>query len=272
MKKRLLDIQNLSVTIDKKKIVNRFDLSMRAGELHVLMGPNGSGKSTIAYSILGHPGYAVRASRLSFDNKNLKQLTTDERARLGIFLAFQYPLAVSGVSLSTVIPAALEHRIKQKRVKKRVYATLASRMAYEQHVAREWFRGDVAENLGSLGMQEEMLYRSLNEGFSGGEKKKAEVLQMLALKPKLAILDEPDSGLDVDALRRIAKAIHRAHQGGMAILLITHYQRILKYLRPDRVHIVRDGHFVKSGGPELARMIERHGYESLSSHGHKNKR
>ncbi|MEK7584666.1 MAG: Fe-S cluster assembly ATPase SufC [Patescibacteria group bacterium] len=272
MKKKLLDIQNLSVTINKKKIVDRFDLSIKTGELHVLMGPNGSGKSTIAYSILGHPGFTVRAAQLSFEDKNLKQLTTDERARLGIFLGFQYPLAVNGISLSSVIPAALEYRIKQKRVKKRVYATLASRMAYEQHVAREWFRGDIAENLASLGMQEEMLYRSLNEGFSGGEKKKAEVLQMLALSPKLAILDEPDSGLDVDALRRIAKAIHRAHQGGMAILLITHYQRILKYLRPDRVHIVSGGRLSRSGGPELARMIERHGYESLNPHGHKNKR
>ena len=262
----LLTIKNLTVSTDKKTILRKLSVVIKPGEMHVLMGPNGSGKSTLAYALLGHPHYTVTASELSFAGKNLKTLTTDERARLGLFLGFQYPLAISGLSLSHFLPAALQTRLRQKKsVSKQAYVMLADKMAAEQRVAAEKFRSAVGENLQKLGLKEEMLYRSLNEGFSGGEKKKAEILQMLALHPKLAILDEPDSGLDVDALKKIAAAINAAHKHGTAILLITHYQRILKYLKPDKVHVLANGKLVKSGGPELARVIERKGYEQLVS-------
>ncbi len=260
---QLLTIQNLSVRIGKKKIIDHFSLAIAPGELHVLMGPNGSGKSTVSQALLAHPQYTVSADALRFMGKDIKKRTTDERARLGIFLGFQYPLSIPGISLSTILPAAKKEALNPKIGSKVLHATLASKIEFEQREQQAQLRVDLESAMSSLGMDPAMLYRGLNDGFSGGEKKKAEILQMVALKPKLAILDEPDSGLDIDALKKIAQAINTAHKAGMAILLITHYQRILKYLKPNRVHIVAHGRIVKSGGAELARTIEKKGYEHI---------
>jgi Fe-S cluster assembly ATP-binding protein len=258
--KPLLTIEHLRVRIGAKRIITDFSLMMRHGELHVLMGPNGSGKSTVSQALLGHPHYTITTSKLVFDGTDLKKLTTDERARLGIFLGFQYPLSIPGISLSTVLPQVIKgmHTAADKE-----HLTLAETIAAEERERQVQLRLDLEDTMQRLGMDPAMLYRGLNDGFSGGEKKKAEILQMTALKPKLAILDEPDSGLDVDALKKIAQAINRAHRSGMAILLITHYQRILKYLKPDKVHIVSKGTIVKTGSAKLAYMIERNGYDSF---------
>ncbi len=259
--KPLLLIENLSVRIGTKKIIDRFSLSMRPGELHVLMGPNGSGKSTVSQALLAHPQYKVTATKLRFATTDIRKLSTDARARLGIFLGFQYPLSIPGISLSTILPAAQRESATAQSSSKVLHATLASKMEYESRERQTKLRADLTHAITALGMDPAMLYRGLNDGFSGGEKKKAEILQMIALRPKLAILDEPDSGLDIDALKKIAHAINAAHKAGMALLLITHYQRILKYLHPDHVHILANGHIVQSGGPELARAIEKKGYE-----------
>lgn len=258
----LLSIDNLSVRIGTKKIIDRFSLSIKPGELHVLMGPNGSGKSTVSQALLGHPQYRVTAKRLWFAGTELRKLSTDARARLGLFLGFQYPLSIPGISLSTILPAVakgMQHDADDSML----HPTLASKMAHEERERQAKLRVDLEDAIRQLGMDTTMLYRGLNDGFSGGEKKKAEILQMTALKPRLAILDEPDSGLDVDALKKIAQAINRAHRSGMAILLITHYQRILKYLKPDRVHIVSKGRIVKSGKAGLVKHIEKQGYENI---------
>ena len=261
--KQILVAKKLNVSIAGKKIVHGIDLTIGAGSFHVLMGPNGSGKSTIAYALAGHPHYSVTAAALNFAGKPLLKQTVDERARNGLFLGMQYPQTIPGLSLSHVLPLAMQARFKNPKEKVTQHITLAGRMAAAATREREQLRSDLDTYLPILGMHEDMLYRSVNEGFSGGEKKKAEVLQMLALKPKLAILDEPDSGVDVDALRKIAAAINKAHKAGTAILLITHYNRILKYLKPDRIHILAGGKVVSSGTAALAKKVEKEGYEGL---------
>ncbi|OGY89563.1 MAG: Fe-S cluster assembly ATPase SufC [Candidatus Komeilibacteria bacterium RIFCSPLOWO2_01_FULL_52_15] len=261
--KKLLVLENLSVTVDGTKIIDRLTLSIGDGELHVLMGPNGSGKSTLAYALAGKPSYSVTAKKIRFDGKDLIRLSPEKRARLGLFLAFQYPLAVPGISLYILLPEMARARHARERKKNEQHLTLASALAREQQEQLKEVRTQTVGLLRKLALPDEMLYRSLNDQFSGGEKKKAEIVQLFAARPKLAILDEPDSGLDVDALKKIAGAIGELHRSGTAVLLITHYSRILKYLKPDRVHIMHHGTLARSGTADLAKKIERFGYESL---------
>lgn len=241
---------------------------MRTGDLHVLMGPNGSGKSSLAMALSGHPNYKAKGE-VQFLGNDLLKLTPDERSRKGIFLAFQYPQAISGISLMTLLSESLRARTtKPKKKDATEYPTLAAKEYSEQSAAHASVTTLLEKTITDLALPQDVLSRDVNDGFSGGEKKKAEILQMLALKPKLAILDEPDSGLDIDALKKIASAIKGAQKNGTAILLITHYNRILKYLKPDYVHILYKGKLIQTGGADLARKIEKKGYQEL--HAHKN--
>lgn len=258
--KSLLELKRVSVTADDKRIVRDLSLTIRPGELHVLMGPNGSGKSSLAYALMGHPGYRISSGSATFANTSLRKLSPDRRAKLGLFLAFQYPLAIPGVSLTTLLPE-ITHQREKHPLPKQQHLTLASAMARERREKLTALQKDIASLLRTLSLPDEMLHRGLNDGFSGGEKKKAEIIQLYAAHPKLAILDEPDSGLDVDGLRTIATVLNDAHRGGTALLLITHYARILKYLSPDAVHILNKGILVRTGKAALAHAIEAKGYE-----------
>ncbi|MEX2028213.1 MAG: Fe-S cluster assembly ATPase SufC [Candidatus Curtissbacteria bacterium] len=243
----MLRVSNLKAGIDGKEILKGVNLVVGSGQIHVLMGPNGSGKSTLAQVIAGHPGYKVDG-QLSMDNRRIMKLTPDKRAKLGIFLGFQHPVEVPGVSVFNFLRKAQN----ADRVKKKTDLESAA-----------IFREELKKYMGELKLPEDFLRRSLNEGFSGGEKKRNEILQMMALRPKLAILDEIDSGLDVDGLRLVALAIKsfRAKNPKSSTILITHYARILKYLRADFVHIMIDGKIAKSGTAKLAETIEKKGYE-----------
>jgi len=238
-----LEVRDLHVEIAGKKILKGVNLTLLSGELTALMGPNGSGKSTLAYALMGHPKYIVTKGEALLDGKDLLTLPVDQRSRAGLFLGFQYPQEVSGLSLSKFLWTAHMQR----------------------HTAEdadaEKFGRDLEDHLKWLEMDDAFLKRSLNEGFSGGEKKRAEVLQMATLAPLFSILDEPDSGLDIDAVRAVGEAVARLHRPGAGILVITHYQRILKYLKPDRVHVMVDGLVVRSGGRELAEELEAKGYD-----------
>lgn len=241
----MLEVSSLFVSIDKKPILNGISFRVRPGEIHALMGPNGSGKSTLSLAIAGHPALKIEQGQISFNGRDITNLRPEERARLGIFLAFQYPLEVPGVSFFSFLRAAYNS----------VYQ--------DNQLGVEEFRRRLKEKLPLLKMNEDFLFRNLNEGFSGGEKKKAEILQLAALEPKMAILDETDSGLDIDALKTVADAI-KTLSVGRGLLLITHYQRILDYLEPNFVHLMVGGKIVKSGGPELAKELEEKGYEAAS--------
>ncbi len=238
-----LTIQNLHAEVAGKEILKGVNLTLKSGELTALMGPNGSGKSTLAYALMGHPKYKVTQGSVLLDGQDLLKLTVDQRSRAGLFLGFQYPQEVSGLSLSKFLWTAYMQR----------------------HTAQTANTGEfdrnLKENLGWLGMDEALLKRSLNEGFSGGEKKRVEVLQMATLHPTFAILDEPDSGLDIDAVRAVGETVAKLHRPDAGILVITHYQRILKHLRPDRVHVMVDGVVALSGGRELAEELEAKGYD-----------
>jgi Fe-S cluster assembly ATP-binding protein len=236
-------VEDLHVEVAGKEILKGVNLTMRAGELTALMGPNGSGKSTLAYALMGHPKYKVTKGRALLDGQDLLKLTVDQRSRAGLFLGFQYPQEVSGLSLS-----------------KFLWTSHMQRHTMEDADA-EGFGRDLKTHLGYLEMDESLLKRSLNEGFSGGEKKRVEVLQMATIKPMFAILDEPDSGLDIDAVRAVGETVARLHRPDAGILVITHYQRILKYLKPDRVHVMVDGIVALSGGRELAEQLEAKGYD-----------
>ena len=243
----LLEIKDLHVEIEGREILKGVNLVLKEGEIHAIMGPNGSGKSTLAYTIMGHPKYQVTKGDILLNGKSILELKTDERARAGLFLGFQHPQAISGVTLSTLLRTALTVRDEQRRPPNII------------KFSRE-LKGLAQE----LNMNPELLQRYVNEGFSGGERKKNEVLQMLVLKPIFALLDEPDSGLDVDALRDVSKGINKLYEETNAgILLITHYQRILSYVKPHKVTILKNGLIVKTGGPELAAKIEEEGYEGL---------
>lgn len=244
----MLTIKNLHASIDGKPILKGVDLTVKPGEVHAIMGPNGSGKSTLAYVLAGHPRYEVAQPQatshklqattiLDLDGENLLDKTPDERACLGLFLAFQYPVSVEGVTVEQLL----------------------RKVAGGKRSALE-FRKDLIAEAKKLGVKEELLRRSINEGFSGGEKKRLEILQLSILKPKYAILDETDSGLDVDALRAVAKGIERSAKSGTGLIVITHYQRILKHIKPDFVHVMISGKIVKSGMAKLAEEIERKGY------------
>ena len=238
-----LVVRGLTVSVEDKEILRGVDLAIPAGEVHALMGPNGSGKSTLAYTLMGHPKYVVTAGSARFDGQDLLPLTADARARLGLFLCFQYPTAIPGVTTVNFLRAALRAQGKEMP-------------------ARE-FLNRLSAEMQELKIDESFRSRYINDGFSGGEKKRSEILQLAMLRPKLAILDETDSGLDVDALRTVADGVMRLCGPDMGVLVITHYPRILEHLHPDRVHVLHDGRVVTSGGADLARQIEREGYEPI---------
>ena len=253
-----LEIRDLHVTVEGKEILKGVNLIVERGSTHALMGPNGSGKSTLSYTLMGHPKYRIAQGDVLLDGTSLLPMATDERARQGLFLAMQYPVAVSGVTLHSFLHAATSAvrgygDQTQKAVRGRLNAHLMP--------LRE-FRQEVNEKLDFLQMDPAFLRRYLNEGFSGGEKKRAEILQMALLQPKYAVLDETDSGLDIDALRIVSQGVNSL-QGelDMGLLVITHYQRILNYIHPDVVHVFVDGHIVKTGDAKLVDILEEQGYE-----------
>lgn len=238
-----LVVENLHVEVAGKEILKGVNLSLKSGELSALMGPNGSGKSTLAYALMGHPKYRVTAGTVLLDDQDLLKLPVDKRSRAGLFLGFQYPQEISGLSLS-----------------KFLWTTFALRHAQPANLMSQ-FDQDVKTNLDYLGMDPALLKRSLNEGFSGGEKKRVEVLQMATLQPVFAILDEPDSGLDIDAVRAVGETVAKLRRPDAGILVITHYQRILQFLKPDTVHVMVDGVVALSGGRDLAQELEAKGYD-----------
>lgn len=239
----LLKVKDLEVSIDDKKIINKVNLELEKGKIHVLMGPNGSGKSTLANVLMGHPEISVTNGDILLDDASILDLEPNERSQQGMFLSFQYPSEVPGVNISSFL-----------------------RMIYNKKTGENLspvkFRKFVKEKMDILGMDESFLDRYLNDGFSGGEKKRMEILQLLVLEPKLAILDETDSGLDIDAIKVVSAAINKIHQDSdIAFLLITHYSRILEYIKPDKVFVMQDGKITKTGGKELAHELEKKGYD-----------
>ncbi len=247
-----LEIRNLHVALeDGTEIVRGVDLSVSSGEVHAIMGPNGSGKSTLAYALMGHPAYEITEGEILLDGTNIVELGADERAQLGLFLAFQYPHAVPGVTVASFLRAAVN------AVRK------ARNGGVEDPVKVGEFRKDVMAAMERLKIPKELASRYLNDGFSGGEKKRVEILQMALLEPKIAVLDETDSGLDIDALRIVAGGVKDLVGPDMGALVITHYQRILDYITPDYVHVFVGGKIVAEGGPELAKTLEKDGYEAF---------
>jgi len=245
-----LVIRDLHASIDGKEILKGVDLVVNQGEIHALMGPNGTGKSTLAYAIMGHPNYEVTQGKIYLDGKDVTELGPDERAHLGLFMAFQYPVAIPGVTVANFLRTAINARRKAENPE-------------DKGMPIPEFRKMLIQQMDLLKMDHMFAGRYLNEGFSGGEKKRAEVLQMAALKPKIAVMDETDSGLDIDALRIVADGVNSLHGPDMGVLVITHYQRILNYIKPDHVHIMLAGRIVETGGPELALHLEEHGYDWL---------
>ncbi|CAN5625779.1 Fe-S cluster assembly ATPase SufC [soil metagenome] len=252
------EIENLHVSIEDKEILRGVNLSINEGEIHALMGPNGSGKSTLAYVIAGHPSYEVTEGTIRYNGEDIFELAPDERAQKGIFLAFQYPTVIPGVSMANFLRMAVTN-VRNARAE-----ALAAETGTEAvKIAPREFRRLMKEKMALLKMDDAFATRYLNEGFSGGEKKRAEILQMALLEPSLAVLDETDSGLDIDALRVVSEGVNALMNPGMGILLITHYQRLLNHIKPNFIHIMIDGRIVQSGGPELALELEAKGYESL---------
>ncbi len=239
----MLEIKNLHVEVESKKILNGVTLRIKPGEVHALLGPNGSGKSTLSYVIAGHPKYKVTAGEIQFEGKNVLEMKPEERALAGIFLAFQHPLEISGVNLFNFLFQMAKTRTKSLSPIK--------------------FRRHVIDNLEKVGFDESFLDRDLNVGFSGGEKKRTEVLQLLLTNPSLAVLDETDSGLDRDSLKTIGKAIQALRSPKFSALIITHYARLLDYIEPDYVHVMGNGKIVLSGGPEIIEKIEKNGYKDV---------
>lgn len=242
----VLEIKNLQVSVltdaGNKEILRGVDLAIRSGETHAIMGPNGSGKSTLAYSIAGHPKYLITGGSVTLDGADVLEMSVDERAKAGLFLAMQYPVEVPGVSVSNFLRTAV------------------TAIRGEAPKVRTWV-GEVKAAMASLNMDTDFSERNVNEGFSGGEKKRHEILQMELLKPKIAILDETDSGLDVDALRIVSEGVNRVKANSdLGVMLITHYTRILRYIKPDYVHVFANGKIVEEGGPELADKLEEKGY------------
>lgn len=241
-------ISNLHAGIDGNEILKGVDLRVNQGEVHALMGPNGTGKSTLAYVLMGHPKYEVSEGEIMFNGENILDLDPDARARMGMFLAFQYPVAIPGVSVANFLRTAIN--AQRKAVD-----------AEDKGIPIPEFRKMLKEKMDLLKMDHAFAGRYLNEGFSGGEKKRAEILQMAALQPEIAILDETDSGLDIDALRVVSDGVNALRGEDLGVLVITHYQRILNYIEPDFVHIMLDGRIAESGGPELALTLEEQGYD-----------
>jgi len=241
----LLEIKNLHVEIDGKTILNGLDLTVNAGEVHAIMGPNGSGKSTLAYVLSGKADYKVTEGEILFDGQNVLDLQPDERAARGFFLAFQYPIEIPGVATMTFLRTALNAQRKKRG---------------EPELTTPEFLKRVREGAAKLSINPEMLRRAVNVGFSGGEKKRNEILQMALLEPRIAVLDETDSGLDIDALKIVADGVNHLRSGERGFVVITHYQRLLNYIVPDIVHVLSKGRIVKTGGKELAQQLEKTGY------------
>jgi Fe-S cluster assembly ATP-binding protein len=248
----LLELKNLHVALeDGTEIVKGVDLAVSPGEVHAVMGPNGSGKSTLAYALMGHPAYEITEGRILFDGEDLTEAGADVRAQKGLFLAFQYPHAIPGVTVTSFLRSAI-NAIRKAR-----------NDGHDDPIAVKQFRVDMLAAMDRLKVPRELAQRYLNEGFSGGEKKRVEILQMAMLKPRIAVLDETDSGLDIDALKVVAGGVKELVGPEMGALLITHYQRILNYIRPDFVHVFVGGRIVEEGGPELAHKLEAEGYEAF---------
>jgi Fe-S cluster assembly ATP-binding protein len=243
-----LSIKNLHVTVEDKEILKGFNLDVKQGEVHALMGPNGSGKSTLAYALMGHPGYNVISGEVIFHGENILDKAADERSLMGLFLAFQYPVAIPGVTLANFLRTAINSRRRSKDPE-------------DKGIPIPEFRKLLKEKMDFLKMDHAFAGRYLNDGFSGGEKKRAEILQLATLEPNITILDETDSGLDIDALRTVAEGVNALRGPDLGVLVITHYQRILEYINPDFVHVMFDGRIVESGGPELALQLEEQGYD-----------
>ena len=241
----MLSVTNLDVAVNGDMILNELNLQVQAGEVHAIMGPNGSGKSTLANVLAGHPGYEVTAGSVIYEGQDLLQMDPEERARQGVFLAFQYPVEIPGVSNVYMLKAAV-NQIRKHRGENELDAIKFLKL--------------VREKMKLVDMKEEFLHRSVNEGFSGGEKKRNEIFQMAMLEPKLAILDETDSGLDIDALKVVAQGVNELRDASRSIVMVTHYQRLLDYIVPDYVHVLAGGRVLKSGGKELALELEEHGY------------
>jgi len=252
----LFEIENLHASIDDKEILKGVDLTVNAGEIHAIMGPNGSGKSTLANVLAGNPAYEVTEGSARFFGADILELAPEERAHLGIFLAFQYPTVIPGVSMANFLRMAVTNTKKARAAQ--------SGDEVAPFTPRE-FRRLMKEKMALLHMDDSFATRYLNEGFSGGEKKRAEILQLALLEPTLAILDETDSGLDIDALRVVSDGVNNLMNANMGMLLITHYQRLLNHIKPHFVHIMMNGRVVQSGGPELAHELESKGYEKLKS-------
>jgi Fe-S cluster assembly ATP-binding protein len=243
-----LEIKDLHVAIDGKEILKGVTLTVEKGAVHAIMGPNGTGKSTLAYTLMGHPSYQVTKGQVTFKGQDLLALEPDERARLGLFLAFQYPVSIPGVTVANFLRTALNARRRAENPE-------------DKGIPVPEFRKLLKGQMDLLKMDQAFAGRYLNEGFSGGEKKRAEILQMATLRPEIAVLDETDSGLDIDALRVVADGVNALTGPEMGVLVITHYQRLLNYIKPHFVHVMMDGRIVESGGPDLAMSLEEHGYD-----------
>ncbi|PRO65547.1 Fe-S cluster assembly ATPase SufC [Alkalicoccus urumqiensis] len=244
MTKPSLSVKDLHVSIDNTEILKGFGIDVKGGEIHAIMGPNGTGKSTLASALMGHPNYEVTSGEAALNGEDLFEMEVDERARAGLFLAMQYPSEVSGVTNADFIRSAMN-----------------AEKSEEEQVSLMQFIRKMDEKMGTLEIDQSFQHRYLNEGFSGGEKKRNEILQLLMLEPRIAILDEIDSGLDIDALKVVAKGINQLRSDDFGCMIITHYQRLLNYIQPDYVHVMMQGRIVKSGGPELAQKLEENGYD-----------
>lgn len=245
----MVEIKNLHAKIENKPILKGLNLTVKPGEIHAIMGPNGAGKSTLAKVLAGHPSYEVTEGEVSFKGQNLLELEPEERAHAGLFMSFQYPVEIPGVSNLEFLRAAYQNKRKAQGL---------------PEISEKEFETLLDEKMTAMEMKPEFKKRNLNEGFSGGEKKRNEILQMAVLEPQIAILDETDSGLDIDAMRVVACGVKRLLDGQVGLILITHYQRLLDYIKPDFIHVMRDGVIVLSGGPELAHRLEKDGYDWIT--------
>ena len=255
-----LSIRNLQVSVDDKPILRGLNLEIKQGEIHALMGPNGSGKSTLAYALMGNEKYRVDAGEILLDGENLLDLAVDERARRGLFLAFQYPTTIPGVTLADFLRRSVS---AVRRARDTSAESQETTTGQGMLVPMREFRRELLGKMKDLGVDQAFARRYLNEGFSGGEKKRVEVLQLAMLQPKFAILDETDSGLDIDALRTVAEGVSALAGSEIGVLVITHYQRLLNYIKPHFVHILLDGQIVESGGAEMAEKLDASGYDGL---------